>query len=262
MSAPSQRGFSPSTLISRSTFVFFRAITLPFQYAILTSGPLAVSLVRRLGGTPIPPTVGHPLHLLGLNTGLSVQRAIFFGMVVGSVMKQSYWAMFISREKLSVGASALVGVLQTVGDGLNVVLFTNTATSALAYSAIDGEKTALSVPFIVGSGMYVLGIVLEWGSEMQRSRFKKDPKNEGRLYTRGLFRLARHINYGGYVLWRAGFALAAAGWTGGAIMGSLGIWKFVNSAIPELDDYCSKRYNEQWAQYKKAVPYKLFPFIL
>ncbi|GAW05455.1 erg4 erg24 ergosterol biosynthesis-like protein [Lentinula edodes] len=92
--------------------------------------------------------------------------------------------------------------------------------------------------------IFILGILVEWGSEIQRLRFKKDVKNRGRVYTKGLFGLTRHINYTGYLFWRTGFALAAAG------------------IIPELDEYCEKKYTNQWTKYKEDVPYKLFPFIL
>ncbi|KAJ3781658.1 hypothetical protein GGU11DRAFT_472461 [Lentinula aff. detonsa] len=257
-----QRGSSSSpTPFSRSVFVFFRALDLPLQYSIISSRALAAPLIRELGGASIPPT-GRPLYLLGTNTGLSPQRAILFGMAIGSVVKQSHWAMFISREPMPTGASAAVGVFNAFSNAINMILFTNAATSALAYPTVDGDETKLSVPTLVGLGMYALGMVLEWGSELQRLRFKKNPINKGRVYSGGLFGLARHINYGGYVLWRGGFALAAAGWTWGAIVGGFHIWNFVSSSIPELDEYCSNRYNEQWAQYKRAVPYKLFPFIL
>ncbi|EEB94925.1 hypothetical protein MPER_06187, partial [Moniliophthora perniciosa FA553] len=63
----------------------------------------------------------------------------------------------------------------------------------------------------------------------QRKRFKDDVRNVGKPYTGGLFGLARHINYGGYMLWRTGFAIAA------------------------------EKYGIAWTNYKRQVPYKLLP---
>ncbi|KAH7875829.1 uncharacterized protein C8R40DRAFT_1169962 [Lentinula edodes] len=229
------RGSTESAPLSRTIFVLARALDLPLQYAILSSRSLTAPLIHALGGTAILPT-GRPLFLMGTNTGLSPQRAILFGMALGSFVKQSHW--------------------------INTILFTNTATSVLAYPTVNGDETVLPVPTIFGLGFYALGMVLEWGSEIQRLRFKKNPRNKGRVYTKGLFGLARHINYGGYVLWRTGFAMAAAGWTWGLVTGAFYTYNFLTDGIPELDGYCKKRYTEEWSQYKRDVPYKLFPFIL
>ncbi|KAF5351472.1 hypothetical protein D9757_012873 [Collybiopsis confluens] len=131
--------------------------------------------------------------------------------------------------------------------------------SVLSYAAVGWDETRLPAQTIVGVAMYISGMGLEWVSEMQRLKFKKDPKHKGQLYTGGLFGLARHINYGGSVLWRAGFAVAAAGWIWGTIVGGWLVYDFTKRAIPELDVYCGKRC--RWAQYKSSVRSKLLPFI-
>ncbi|KAJ4466632.1 hypothetical protein C8J55DRAFT_565629 [Lentinula edodes] len=255
------RGSTESAPLSRTIFVLARALDLPLQYAILSSRSLTAPLIHALGGTAILPT-GRPLFLMGTNTGLSPQRAILFGMALGSFVKQSHWVTAISQEPMPLRASLFVGVFNSIANSINTILFTNTATSVLAYPTVNGDETVLSVPTIFGLGLYALGMVLEWGSEIQRLRFKKDPRNKGRVYTKGLFGLARHINYGGYVLWRTGFAMAAAGWTWGLVTGAFYTYNFLTDGIPELDGYCKKRYTDEWSQYKRDVPYKLFPFIL
>ena len=85
------------------------------------------------------------------------------------------------------------------------------------------------------------GILTETISEIQRSQFKKDPANAGKPYSGGMFGWARNINYGGYLLWRTGFALAAGGPVSALIVGAFFYQNFVTSSIPELDDYCQKR---------------------
>jgi hypothetical protein len=67
--------------------------------------------------------------------------------------------------------------------------------------------------------------------------FKKDRKNKGKVYDAGLFGLSRHINYFGYTLWRTGYALAAGGWTWGAVTASFFVYDFNFRAIPVLQHY-------------------------
>jgi len=102
---------------------------------------------------------------------------------------------------------------------------------------------------------------LEFGSEIQRQVFKKDRKNKGKVYDGGLFSLSRHINYFGYTLWRTGYALAAGGWTWGAVTASFFVYDFNFRAIPVLQHYLEENYGPEYEQYKQAVPYKFVPFI-
>lgn len=113
----------------------------------------------------------------------------------------------------------------------------------------------------IGTAMYIVGISLETVSEVQRKRFKDKPENAGKAYTGGLFSLARHINYGGYTLWRGGYALAAGGPVWAALMTTFFAYDFVTRGVPVLDQYCSKRYGQLWLKFKEQVPYRLLPGI-
>ncbi|KIK60221.1 hypothetical protein GYMLUDRAFT_74019 [Collybiopsis luxurians FD-317 M1] len=247
-----ERGSYRSTPISRGLFILLRALDLPIQYAILSSRALGTPLIHALGGVPIPPT-GRPVYVLGTSLGLSPQRTILLGW--------HYWVSTITREPISPAGAGLAGALNTFYNGANTLLFINTATSVLSYASVAFNETRLPIQTLVGIGLYIFGMGFEWISEMQRLRFKKDVRDRGRPYTKGLFRFARHVNYGGYVLWRAGFATAAAGWLWGTIVSGYLNFDFSRRAIPELDEYCGKRYGEEWFHYRKSVPYKLFPFI-
>ncbi|KAF5370174.1 hypothetical protein D9757_010615 [Collybiopsis confluens] len=256
-----ERGSDRSTPGSRGLFILFRALDLPIQYGILSSRSLGAPLVNALGGAHLVPS-GPPVYLFGTSIGLPPQRAILFGMAVGSFVKQTHWATSISQEPVTPISAGFVAALNTIFNSINTLLFTNTATSVLSYASVGWDETRLPVQTIVGVVMFIVGMGLEWVSEMQRLKFKKDPKHKGKLYTGGLFGLARHINYGGYTLWRAGFAVAAAGWVWGMVVGGWLVYDFAKRAIPELDAYCGKRYPGQWAQYKNSVRSKLLPFIL
>jgi protein-S-isoprenylcysteine O-methyltransferase Ste14 len=75
----------------------------------------------------------------------------------------------------------------------------------------------------------------------------------------GLWAKARHINYGGYVLWRTGFALAAGGWVPALGIAAFNLYHFVYSSIPLMDKYMVKRYPSQWTKYKHDVKWLLIP---
>jgi len=117
------------------------------------------------------------------------------------------------------------------------------------------------LPIAIGSVLYAIGLFLETGSEVQRKAFKDKPENAGKICDEGLWRWARHINYGGYALWRAGYALAAGGWSAGLVMALVQGYHFANIGITNLDYYMSNRYSGQWAKYKQDVKWLLLPGI-
>ena len=109
--------------------------------------------------------------------------------------------------------------------------------------------------------MYAVGIMTELVAEIQRKRFKADPNNKGKVYTGGLWQFARHINYGGYTLWRAGYAMAGGGWIWGVLVGAFFFADFSTRAVPILNEYCEKRYGAEWENFKNQTPYRLIPGI-
>ncbi|GAB7351105.1 hypothetical protein MBLNU459_g1570t1 [Dothideomycetes sp. NU459] len=250
-----QRGVKKGNLLGTGLFLGLRSLDPVLQYGILAKG-VGSSLVRFAGGATLaqgPPIITNtPIDRLAL----SPYRLILLAMTVGSAVKQNYWLVGISKEEFPPSAAVSVSIFNTVCNSINTLLFTCNWTSASA----NGESFP-QTPLIVGSALYAVGILTETFSEWQRKHFKDDPANKGKVYEGGLFSLARHINYGGYVLWRGGFALAAGGWAWGAVVSSFFVWNFATNAIPELSLYCEKRYGEQWAHYKQQTPYKLFPGI-
>ena len=93
----------------------------------------------------------------------------------------------------------------------------------------------------LGLGMFAVGSFVETFAELQRKAFKDKPANKGKVYTNGFFGMARHINYGGYLLWRTGFAIFGGGLPWGTVIFSYFLWYFTNLGIPALDQYCSER---------------------
>ncbi|KAF2754687.1 hypothetical protein EJ05DRAFT_479127 [Pseudovirgaria hyperparasitica] len=252
-----ERGSKDPTPLGSAIFVGFRFLDPLWQYQLLAYGT-GNALITRLGGTVIPPGIAVHTGISSIDSlGLSPHRLVLLGMGIGAMLKQNHWQLFLSGEPMPVPAALMVGTFNIFLDTLSTIFFLNRFTS----TAQAGETT-LSAKVVVGGALYVLGLALEWYSEIQRKAFKANPKNEGKAYTGGLWSLARHINYAGYALWRTGFAMASGGLAWGAVIAALNMSVFIGSSIPILDEYCDKRYGEQWAAFKRQTPYKLFPYIL
>lgn len=142
-----------------------------------------------------------------------------------------------------------VCTFNTVVNGLNT----------LAFSLASVNPMWSETLFYASIPLFVAGILIESISEFQRKGFKDDPKNEGKVYAGGLFGYARHINYFGYQVWRVSMSVACGGAGWGVLMGGM-LWSaFTKSSIPELDEYCTKKYGMQWEEVKRKVPYAFVP---
>ncbi|OSS46816.1 hypothetical protein B5807_08742 [Epicoccum nigrum] len=249
------RGDYTPTPAGKAAFFVLRAIDPVIQYGILAHG-IGTPLLHRLGLRTLPPGLATRTGIAAIDgLGLSPYRLILLGMTVGSVVKQNIWVTLLSGEPMPVGGAVVVSAFNTIVNSINNYAFLLTATSASLQA--DFPQPSL----IVGGAMYAVGIMTELVAEIQRKRFKADPNNKGKAYTGGLWGYARHINYGGYTIWRAGYALAAGGWALGALVGAAFAYDFSTRAIPILNEYCEKRYGAAWAKFKQDVPYLLIPFV-
>lgn len=235
-SDPINRGIKEPSYIGTACFIGSRALDPFLQHGILANG-IGGNAITKLGGNVLPQgpalITNTPLDSL---LGLSPYRSIIFGMSVGSMLKQNIHCGAIMQEQMAPKFGLLVGAFNSVFNSLNSLFFVCAQTSASA----NGEHFP-QTPLIVGSSLYVLGMALEFGSELQRHAFKKDPMNKGKVYEGGLFGLSRHINYFGYTLWRAGYAIACGGWTWGAVTASWFVYDFNFRAIPGLQHYLEER---------------------
>ena len=93
----------------------------------------------------------------------------------------------------------------------------------------------------LGIGLFLLGSFLNTCSELQRKRFKDQPQNQGKLYTGGLFRRVRHVNYLGDSLWALGWAVLTANlWS--LIVPLLLTAGFIFYFIPTLSRHLRSKY--------------------
>jgi protein-S-isoprenylcysteine O-methyltransferase Ste14 len=260
-----RRGVKEPSPAGTLTFLGLRALDPLLQYKLLSPTGWGVALLSKLGLSASFSSLqafhsGIPL-LDSLN--LPLPHLIILGMAIGSAAKQAYWLTVLSQEEFPPGAAVAVSGYNTFVNSLNSLLLVWSATSSLSGSgpSVNVFGTNLPITIVIGSIMYIVGITVETAAEYQRKVFKARPENKGKPITTGLWSWARHINYGGYAVWRAGYCLASSGWVGGVAMGLFQSNDFRSRGVPVLDEYCSERYGEQWAQFKRDVKWVLIPGI-
>jgi protein-S-isoprenylcysteine O-methyltransferase Ste14 len=132
-------------------------------------------------------------------------------------------------------------------------------TIDLLFAYFGGRnETGFGTVGLVGAVLVVGGSTLNTGSELQRHLWKRHPENAGHLYTRGLFALARHINYFGDVVLFTGWVLMTGRpWL--LVIPAMMVGGFVFANIPALDRYLEERYGDEYRRYarhvKRLVPY-------
>ncbi|MCJ1383983.1 hypothetical protein MMC17_007098 [Xylographa soralifera] len=210
----------------KATFILLRSLDVLLQYYLLRSN-FGGRLIQRLGGTALAPSA--PLAL-----GLPPYQLLIWALSLGSAAKQIFWTARISDNVFEPGFAAAIAAYNTLLNTLNLLLSAWGATS----NAPDGLLSG-TVP--VGVLLFALGIYLETVSEIQRSAFKHAPGNKDKPFSGGLFGYATNINYGGYTLWRAGYAVVCAGLPWGAVVAAWLAGDFCFRAIPLMEKYCQGR---------------------
>ncbi|KAH8155911.1 hypothetical protein CIB48_g12336 [Xylaria polymorpha] len=268
-----RRGEKKPSVSGTLTFVGLRLADIPLQHALLTpsASSAGVRLLTYLGFRTIytSASLNSLLSSPLLSWGNPPTAFLLLLMSVGSAAKQIYWQTAISQESFPVSAAAAVSVYNTVVNSVNTLLFLALGTTSLLsgpritlpFTSSLLPAATLPLSTVLGTLLYMVGIAIETLSERQRAIFKARPENKGRVCTVGLWSWARHINYFGYALWRGGYCMVASGWVGGIIMGLWQGWDLGSRAVAVQDDYCGKRYGEQWVTFKKDVPYRLIPGI-
>lgn len=108
-------------------------------------------------------------------------------------------------------------------------------------------------------GLFIIGCILNSGSEIMRNVWKKKPVNKGKIYTKGFFKYSRHINYFGDILWVTAYAIITKNWYAFAIPVFLfSFFAFYNA--PKLDKYLKEKYGEGYEEYAKKTK-MLIPYV-
>lgn len=228
------RSDKTSSALSRFVFCALRAVDPYLQYLLIFNG-YGYQILSKAGINSIP---------------AGPKGTALVAMAAACALKQIINITYILEVKVPVPASVMIGIYNTILNSL-------AALSSLVYP----PSYELGPVQYVGISLFTVGLLTELVSELQRKAFKDNPANQGKLYTGGLFSLARHINYGGYTLWRTGLALTSGNYWLAALQFTWHMVDFTKRGAPELGNYCQKKYGEEWKRYERDVPNILIPYI-
>ncbi|MBL90574.1 MAG: hypothetical protein CMH56_02010 [Myxococcales bacterium] len=194
--------------------------------------------------------------------------------LIGAWLGQERVSQNVHRGSLLLGVAALYWVRHAVtlfyllvrkvawGEVLGLSCFILFFEVGLCLVAMGLWGTAPSTFGLLDGfalGLVLSGSFLNTGSEVQRKWWKRDPNNEGRCYTGGLFAWSMHINYFGDTLLFTGWCLLTGAWWTLSLPLFMAL-SFVCFHIPGLDAYLAERYGEDFQAYSRTTK-KFIPFI-
>lgn len=124
---------------------------------------------------------------------------------------------------------------------LSIWTFTGAAPQMAMQSASIADAVTSSPTFMLGLGLYAVGIITEFASEVDSKRFKDVAEDKGKPYGGELWSWATNVNYGGYTLWRIGYAVSAPELPWGAVAGAFFFYNFTSRSIRIMDKYCTEK---------------------
>lgn len=138
-------------------------------------------------------------------------------------------------------------------------------TASAAWIAIGSDtaaRSSLGWGAIAGIAVWAIGLAIEVVADVQKSRFKADPRNAGAFIRTGLWSRSRHPNYfGEIVLWIGVFLVAApvlSGWQWIALLSPVFVTLLLTriSGIPMLEEKADSRWGGQpdYEAYKAGTP--------
>ena len=136
-------------------------------------------------------------------------------------------------------------------------------TVACALAVITGtERRPLGALAILGVVVWLVGFATEVVADQQKSAFRRDPANQGRFISSGLWAWSRHPNYFGEITLWAGVALIAlpvlSGWRWATLISPVFVYLLITrvSGIPMLQKRAAERWgdDEEYQAYVAATP--------
>ena len=121
------------------------------------------------------------------------------------------------------------------------------------------QAQPINIMDFLGIVLYLTGSYINTSSELDRHKWKYMPENKGHLYTQGLFKHIRHINYFGDIMLFVGFALITQDIR--TLYPPLFMTlNFIFILIPAKEAYLKDKYRTEFEQYSKRSK-KLIPLI-
>ncbi len=171
---------------------------------------------------------------------------LFFACLFLAVAQQLYWLWAIARERFT----------------WFMALFPWNTGLDLLWLYFLSNALNRGVPVIIwvylGAVLCVAGLLIELISNLQLQFFKREPGNEGKLFTGGLFSLVIHPNYTGYLLWRTAFPLMTGYPLAAGVAFIFHLAQFYFQAHPPFIRYMHQKYGRDWEIYssnrKRIIP--------
>ncbi|CAI6309705.1 unnamed protein product [Periconia digitata] len=225
-----QRGDYNWTPLAPLLMSLGRFLSIPLQYYIINKHPLSSSL-----DTPLP-----PLHF-----------TLFLAMTVTLATKQTIWLFTYCFERITIPFAISAILVTALYESISALIFSVTPSNPLWHPYF------LYIGFII----HLLAALAELACELPRAKFKRDPRNKGKLYTNGLFGIVRHPNLAANLVYGTAYGFAGGGpvyaiFTGGFYWGNL-----TGNAIPEKERYLGEKYGGLWERYTGVVGWKMIPGI-
>jgi len=239
-------------------YLGLRALDVPFQYSVITSG-YAAWILNNIGYTAANTQSVFGPGILGRYSlgGLNATATVVLGLIGVASFRQVYWSLSM-LPKFNAGFSLGQGVFVGTFEGIISLVQVLTLVATSSRDPLNGE---LGWKQYVGLGLFVSGVAWEIIPEEARKKFRSNPENKGKLCDVSGFGIVRQPNYLGYTLWRAGITLATGNITAAALLCAFHVWHFTRIAIPANTKKHSEKYGEQWTAYTKKVPYAYIPFV-
>lgn len=136
-------------------------------------------------------------------------------------------------------------------------------TLACALAIITGsERRSIGWVAIVGIVTWIFGFAIEVVADQQKSVFKKNPANQGRFITSGLWAWSRHPNYFGEIVLWTGIAIMAlpvlSGWRWVTLISPVFVILLLTrvSGIPMLETRAQERWGDdaEFQTYTRETP--------
>lgn len=138
---------------------------------------------------------------------------------------------------------------------------TFTLAAALAAITTTNRKELGSVA-LIGCLIWLLGFIFEVTADIQKSRFRANPKNKGKFIHTGLWAWSRHPNYFGEITIWIGIAVIALpvlqGWQWITLISPVFVLLLITrvSGVPMLEKKADEKWGGQkeYEEYKKSTP--------
>jgi steroid 5-alpha reductase family enzyme len=136
-------------------------------------------------------------------------------------------------------------------------------TVAGALAIVTGsERESFGLLAVLGTIVWVAGFSIEVVADQQKSVFKRDPANDGRFITTGLWAWSRHPNYFGEIMLWTGIAIMSvpvlSGWRWVTLISPIFVTLLLTriSGVPMLERRAKKRWGDDPAfqDYVRTTP--------